>query len=105
MRRRNTDRLAVVELIGATTTKTGLKVESALDIRDDGEPWKISEINQVRLCFRFMKKFIMVPSDRRPASQWGKDNSPAVAPSRGSATTGRCRLGSLVAVASPKRLR
>jgi anthranilate/para-aminobenzoate synthase component II len=28
-----TDRLAVVELIGATTTKTGLKVESALDTR------------------------------------------------------------------------
>jgi hypothetical protein len=27
------DRLAVVELIGATTTKTGLKVESALDTR------------------------------------------------------------------------
>jgi len=26
-----TDRLAVVELIGATTTKTGLEVESALD--------------------------------------------------------------------------
>src|SRR6185312_13517986 len=28
-----TDRLAVVELIGATTTKTGLKVECALDPR------------------------------------------------------------------------
>jgi hypothetical protein len=28
-----TDRLAMVELIGATTTKTGLKVESALDTR------------------------------------------------------------------------
>ena len=28
-----TYRLAVVELIGATTTKTGLKVESALDTR------------------------------------------------------------------------
>lgn len=28
-----TDRLAVVELIGATTTKTGLRVESALDTR------------------------------------------------------------------------
>jgi hypothetical protein len=27
------NRLAVVELIGATTTKTGLKVESALDTR------------------------------------------------------------------------
>jgi hypothetical protein len=26
-----TDRLAVVELIGATTTKTGLKVDCALD--------------------------------------------------------------------------
>ena len=29
-----TNRLAVVELIGATTTKTGLKVESALDTRN-----------------------------------------------------------------------
>ena len=28
-----TDRLAVVELIGATTTKTGLRVESAIDTR------------------------------------------------------------------------
>ena len=28
-----TDRLAIVELIGATTTKTGLKVECALDTR------------------------------------------------------------------------
>jgi hypothetical protein len=38
-----TDRLAVVELIGATTTKTGLKVESALDTRNYQKGIKISK--------------------------------------------------------------
>ena len=38
-----TDRLAVVELIGATTTKTGLKVESALDTRSYQKGIKISK--------------------------------------------------------------
>jgi hypothetical protein len=37
------DRLAVVELIGATTTKTGLKVESALDTRNYQKGIKISK--------------------------------------------------------------
>ena len=37
-----TDRLAVVELIGATTTKTGLKVESALDTRSYQKGIKVS---------------------------------------------------------------
>ena len=37
------DRFAVVELIGATTTKTGLKVESALDTRTYETGIKISE--------------------------------------------------------------
>ena len=37
-----TDRLAVVELIGATTTKTGLKVESALDTRTYQKGIKVS---------------------------------------------------------------
>jgi len=39
-----TDRLAVVELIGATTTKTGLKVESALDTRNYQKGIKISKV-------------------------------------------------------------
>ena len=39
-----TDRLAVVELIGATTTKTGLKVESALDTRTYQKGIKISKV-------------------------------------------------------------
>ena len=39
-----TDRLAVVELIGATTTKTGLKVESALDTRSYQKGIKISKV-------------------------------------------------------------
>src|SRR6266849_5085799 len=38
-----TDRLAVVELIGATTTKAGLKVESALDTRSYQRGIKISK--------------------------------------------------------------
>ena len=41
-RRPLTDRLAVVELIGATTTKTGLKVESALDTRSYQKGIKVS---------------------------------------------------------------
>jgi len=36
------DRLAVVELIGAGTTKTGLKVESALDTRSYQKGIKVS---------------------------------------------------------------
>ena len=38
-----TDRLAVVELIGATTTKTGLKVDSALDTRSYQKGIKVSK--------------------------------------------------------------
>jgi hypothetical protein len=38
-----TDRLAVVELIAATTTKTGLKVESTLDTRSYEKGIKISK--------------------------------------------------------------
>ncbi len=40
---RSTDRLAVVELIGATTTKTGLTVESALDTRSYQKGIKVSK--------------------------------------------------------------
>ena len=43
------DRLAVVELIGATTTKTGLKVESALDTRSYKKGIKISKAEMKRL--------------------------------------------------------
>jgi hypothetical protein len=38
-----TDRIAVVELIGATTTKTGLKVECALDTRTYEKGIKVSD--------------------------------------------------------------
>ena len=38
-----TDRLAVVELIGATTTQTGLKVESVLDTRSYQKGIKVSD--------------------------------------------------------------
>ena len=44
-----TDRLAVVELIGATTTKTGLTVESALDTRSYKKGIKISKAEMKRL--------------------------------------------------------
>ena len=43
-----TDRLAVVELIGATTTKTGLKVESALDTRSYQKGIKVSKAEMKR---------------------------------------------------------
>ena len=41
--RPRTDRVAVVELIGATTTKTGLKVECALDTRTYEKGIKVSD--------------------------------------------------------------
>ena len=44
-----TDRLAVVELIGATTTKAGLKVESALDTRTYCKGIKVSKAEMKRL--------------------------------------------------------
>ena len=44
-----TDRLAVVELIGVTTTKTGLKVESALDTRSYQKGIKVSKAEMKRL--------------------------------------------------------
>ena len=44
-----TDRIAVVELIGATTTKTGLKVESALDTRTYQKGIKVSKAEMKRL--------------------------------------------------------
>ena len=44
-----TDRLAVVELIGATTTKTGLKVECAIDPRTYEKGVKVSNAEMASL--------------------------------------------------------
>ena len=44
-----TDRLAIVELIGATTTKTGLKIECALDPRTYEKGIKISDAEMATL--------------------------------------------------------
>jgi hypothetical protein len=44
-----TDRLAMVELIGATTTKTGLKVECALDTRTYEKGIQVSDAEMERL--------------------------------------------------------
>jgi hypothetical protein len=44
-----TDRLAIVELIGATTTKAGLKVECALDTRTYQKGIKVSNAEMERL--------------------------------------------------------
>ncbi len=44
-----TDRLAVVELIGATTTKTGLKVDSVLDTRTYEKGVKVSDAEMASL--------------------------------------------------------
>jgi Rhodopirellula transposase DDE domain len=48
-RRPLTDRVAVVELIGATTTKAGLKVECALDTRTYQKGIKVSDAEMKRL--------------------------------------------------------
>ena len=42
-------RMAVVELIGATTTKTGLKVEGALDTRTYEKGIKVSDAEMATL--------------------------------------------------------
>jgi Rhodopirellula transposase DDE domain len=47
-----TNRLAVVELIAATTTKTGLKVESALDTRSYEKGIKISKAMNGKIARR-----------------------------------------------------
>ena len=47
-----TDRLAVVELIGATTTKAGLRVESALDTRAYKKRIKVGRAEMNRLHIR-----------------------------------------------------
>jgi Rhodopirellula transposase DDE domain len=47
-----TDRAAVVELIAATTTKTGLKIESALDTRTYMKGIKVSKAEMNRLDIR-----------------------------------------------------
>ncbi len=44
-----TDRLAVVELIGATTTKAGLRVESTLDTRTYQKGIKVGRAEMNRL--------------------------------------------------------
>ena len=44
-----TDRIAIVELIGATTTKTGLKVECALDTRTYQKGIKVSDAEMATL--------------------------------------------------------
>ena len=46
-----TSRLAIVELIGATTTETGLKVECALDERTCENGKKISKAEIATLAF------------------------------------------------------
>ena len=44
-----TDRVAVVELIASTTTKTGLKIESAIDPRTYEKGIKVSDAEMERL--------------------------------------------------------
>ena len=44
-----TDRLAIVELIGATTTKTGLKIQCALDPKTYEKGIKISDAEMATL--------------------------------------------------------
>ena len=67
-----TDRLAVVELIGATTTKAGLKVESALDTRSYRKGIKVSRAEMKRLDLTgdpFHPEWNYTIRPRQPASQ------------------------------------
>jgi hypothetical protein len=67
-----TDRLAVVELIGATTTKTGLKVESALDTRTYQKGIKVSKAEMERLNITgdaFHPEWNYTIKPRRPPKQ------------------------------------
>jgi hypothetical protein len=67
-----TDRLAVVELIGATTTTTGLKVESALDTRSYRKGIKVSQAEMKRLDLigdPFHPEWNYTISPRQPISQ------------------------------------
>jgi Rhodopirellula transposase DDE domain len=67
-----TDRVAVVELIAATTTKTGLKVESALDTRTYRKGIKVTKAQMKSLDIRGDKfhpewNYAVIP--RKPNSQ------------------------------------
>jgi len=67
-----TDRLAVVELIGATTTKTGLKVESALDTHSYRKGIKVSRAEMKRLDLAgdpFHPEWNYTIRPRQPTSQ------------------------------------
>lgn len=64
-----TDRAAVVELIGATTTKTGLKVECALDTRTYEKGVKVSDFEMASLditCDKFHPEWNYTLKPRRP---------------------------------------
>ena len=66
-----TDRLAVVELIGATTTKTGLKIDCAVDTRTYEKGIKVSdaEMAEVRLVGDdFHPEWNYTISPRRPGN-------------------------------------
>jgi Rhodopirellula transposase DDE domain len=64
-----TDRLAVVELIGATKTKTGLKVECALDPRTYEKGVRVSNAQMASLDITgddFHPEWNYTISPRRP---------------------------------------
>ena len=67
-----TDRLAIVELIAATTTKTGLKVECALDTRTYAKGIKISDAEMERLNIEgdhFHPEWNYTIKPRQPSNQ------------------------------------
>jgi hypothetical protein len=67
-----TDRLAVVELIGATTTTTGLKVECALDTRTYEKGVKVSDAEMANLNITgdaFHPDWNYTVNPRQPAKQ------------------------------------
>jgi len=66
-----TDRLTIVELIGATTTKAGLKVECALDTRTYEKGIKVSDVEMEALSITgnaFHPEWNYTIKPRRPAN-------------------------------------
>ena len=66
-----TDRLAIVELIGAATTKTGLKVECLLDTRTYEKGIKISDAEM---------EMLNIEGDGFPHPEWNYTIKPRLMP-------------------------
>ena len=66
-----TDRMAIVELIGATTTKAGLKVECALDTRTYQKGIKVSDAEMATLT---SPATTSIPSGTTPSNRVARNS-------------------------------